>query len=40
MADVALEKIVVLHGEYAFAAKADNADDPSDSYSVTFNFLF
>lgn len=40
MADVALEKNVVLHGEYAFAAKADNAADPSDSYSVTFNFLF
>ena len=38
--DVVLQKNVTLHGEYAFAAKADGADDPDDAWTVSLNYKF
>ena len=40
MANVTLQKNVQLHAEYAFAAKADGADDPDDSWTVSLNYKF
>ena len=39
-ADVALQKNVTLHGEYAFAADADKGVDPDDQYTVSLNYKF
>ena len=39
-ADVALQKNVTLHGEYAFAADADKGADPDDQYTVSLNYKF
>ncbi len=39
-ADVALQKNVTLHGEYAFAADADKDADPDDQYTVSLNYKF
>ncbi|WP_418249591.1 S-layer homology domain-containing protein [Dialister succinatiphilus] len=40
MANVTLQKNVQLHAEYAFAADADGAKDPDDSWTVSLNYKF
>ena len=40
IANVTLQKNVQLHAEYAFAADADNAKDPDDSWTVSLNYKF
>ena len=38
--DVALQKNVSLHAEYAFGADADGAADPDDAWTVSLNYKF
>ena len=38
--DVALQKNVSLHAEYAFGADADGAEDPDDAWTVSLNYKF
>ena len=40
MGDVALQKNVSLHAEYAFGADADGAEDPDDAWTVSLNYKF
>ena len=40
LANVTLQKNVQLHAEYAFAADAENAADPDDSWTVSLNYKF
>ena len=40
IANVTLQKNVQLHAEYAFAADAENAADPDDSWTVSLNYKF
>ena len=40
MGDVTLAKNVQLHAEYAFAADADQGEDPDDSWTVSLNYKF
>ena len=40
IANVTLQKNVQLHAEYAFAADAENDNDPSDSWTVSLNYKF
>ena len=40
MGDVALQKNVALHAEYAFGADADGGDDPDDAWTVSLNYKF
>ena len=40
IANVTLQKNVQLHAEYAFAADAENAVDPDDSWTVSLNYKF
>ena len=40
IAEVALQKNVYLHGEYAFAADLDKGDDPDDAWTVSLNYKF
>jgi hypothetical protein len=40
MADVALQKNVYLHGEYAFGVDTENYNDDDDSWSVSLNYVF
>ena len=41
MADVALQKNVYLHGEYAFGVDTENYNgDEDDSWSVSLNYVF
>ena len=40
MGDVALQKNVSLHAEYAFGAGADGAEDPDDAWTVSLNYKF
>ena len=40
LANVTLQKNVQLHAEYAFAADADGAKDPDDSWTVSLNYKF
>ena len=40
MADVALQKNVYLHGEYAFDVDAENYKGDDDSWSVSLNYVF
>ena len=40
MGDVALQKNVSLHAEYAFGADADGASDPDDAWTVSLNYKF
>ena len=39
-ANVTLQKNVQLHAEYQFGAKADDAADPDDAWSVSLNYKF
>jgi hypothetical protein len=38
--DVALQKNVSLHAEYAFGTDADGASDPDDAWTVSLNYKF
>ena len=40
MGDVTLAKNVQLHAEYAFAADADQGEDPDDAWTVSLNYKF
>mgnify|MGYP000002031720 CR=1 FL=1 len=40
IAEVALQKNVYLHAEYAFAADAEGAADPDDAWNVSLNYKF
>ena len=40
IADVALMQNTYLHAEYAFAADADNGEDPEDTWTVSLNYVF
>ena len=40
MADVALAQNTYLHAEYAFAADADQGEDPDDTWTVSLNYVF
>ena len=40
MGDVTLAKNVQLHAEYAFAADADQGEDPDDTWTVSLNYKF
>ncbi len=40
IAEVTLMQNVYLHGEYAFAADADNGEDPDDTWTVSLNYVF
>ena len=41
MADVALQKNVYLHGEYAFGVDTERYDgDDKDSWTVSLNYVF
>ena len=40
IAEVTLMQNVYMHAEYAFAADADQGDDPDDTWTVSLNYVF